>query len=174
MKTSNLSSSSLASSSLKATPSSSWGLSVVSARRRATLSSKSGHTSTRSGTARSPRGGFLKTQRHTLLRFIVVGFERSVSVRRAGAYNVSVLPFTPYSPKCLEGEFCELRHNGVLRSSQARSSRKFRCSIVHSPGPMGQDLSRLDPLQEMCSLEDARCLPMRHHARRGKGNLVAR
>jgi ketosteroid isomerase-like protein len=33
---------------------------------------------------------------------VVVGFERSVSVGRAGAYNVSVLPFTPYSPKCLE------------------------------------------------------------------------
>src|SRR5215218_5943084 len=109
MKTSNLSSSSLASSSPKATPSSSWGLSVVSARRRATRSSKSGHTSTRSGTARSPRGGFLKTQRHTLARFIVVGFERSVSVGRAGAYNVSVLPFCPYSPYCLEGEFCEVR-----------------------------------------------------------------
>jgi ketosteroid isomerase-like protein len=29
---------------------------------------------------------------------VVVGFERSVSVGRAGAYNVSVLPFTPYSP----------------------------------------------------------------------------
>jgi hypothetical protein len=37
-----------------------------------------------------------------LPRFIVVGFERSVSVGRAGAYNVSVLPFCPYSPKCVE------------------------------------------------------------------------
>src|SRR5215213_9401333 len=25
--------------------------------------------------------------------------------------------FPAYSPKCPEGEFCELRHNGVLRSS---------------------------------------------------------
>ena len=33
---------------------------------------------------------------------VVVGFERSVSVGGAGAYNVSVLPFTPYSPECLE------------------------------------------------------------------------
>jgi hypothetical protein len=31
-----------------------------------------------------------------------VGFERSVSVGRAGAYNVSVLPFCPYSPECVE------------------------------------------------------------------------
>src|SRR5215212_9997948 len=114
MKTSNLSSSVLASSSPKATPSSSWGLSVVSARRRATRSRRSGHTSTRSGTARSPRGGFLKTQGHTLRRCIVVGFERSVSVGRAGAYNVSVLPFTPYSLKCLEGVFSEVRNRGCL------------------------------------------------------------
>jgi hypothetical protein len=32
------------------------------------------------------------------------------------------LPPRPYSPKCLEEELCELRLNGVLRSS-------------HSPGP---------------------------------------
>ena len=61
-----------------------------------------GHTSTRSGTARSPSSALLKTQVHTLPRFIVVGFERSVSVGRAGDYNVSVLPFTTYSPECLE------------------------------------------------------------------------
>src|SRR5829696_4753318 len=42
---------------------------------------------------------------------VVVGFERSVSVRRAGAYNVSVLPFTPYSPKYLEGVFSAVPHS---------------------------------------------------------------
>jgi hypothetical protein len=131
MKTSNLSSSSLASSSPKATSSSSWVLSVVSARRRATRSSKSGHTSTRSGTARSPRGGFLKTQRHTLLRFIVVGFERSVSVGRAEAYNVSVLPFTPYSPECVEEEFCEVRAGHVrLASCSHRASLKGGVHLI--------------------------------------------
>ena len=28
-----------------------------------------------------------------------------------------------YSPKCVEVEFCELRHNGVLRSSEEQLSR---------------------------------------------------
>jgi hypothetical protein len=27
-----------------------------------------------------------------------------------------VLPLSPYSPECVEGEFSEVRHNGVLRS----------------------------------------------------------
>src|SRR5215217_351687 len=45
-----------------------------------------------------------------------------------------------YSPKCLEVEFCELRHNGVLRSSfkpgykqlATRSSRPYLpCSMGH-------------------------------------------
>src|SRR5215217_1758010 len=134
MKTSNLSSSSLASSSPKATPSSSWVLSAVSARRRATRSSKSGHTSTRSGTARSPRGGFLKTQRHTLPRFIVVGFERSVSVGRAGAYNVSVLPFCPYSSKCLEGEFSEVLHSpGPMQRTSYVEYQRARPSVHKNP-----------------------------------------
>src|SRR5215208_6972795 len=56
---------------------------------------------------------------------VVVGFERSVSVGRAGAYNVSILPFCPYSPYCLEGEFSEVRGDGVLGTSQSARSRKF-------------------------------------------------
>src|SRR5215217_6127247 len=132
MKTSNLSSSSLASSSPKATPSSSWGLSVVSARRRATRSSKSGHTSTRSGTARSPRGGILKTQRHKLPRFIVVGFERSVSVGRAGAYNVSALLVVLIHPSAWKGNsrnFASGVYLGGLRSSGVSG---FRCHQPHA------------------------------------------
>jgi hypothetical protein len=30
-----------------------------------------------------------------------------------------------YSPECVEEEFCELRHNGVLRSSQSELQETF-------------------------------------------------
>jgi hypothetical protein len=43
-------------------------MSAISSSRRAARLSKSGHTSTRSETARSPSTGVLKTQRHTLRR----------------------------------------------------------------------------------------------------------
>jgi hypothetical protein len=32
-------------------------------------------------------------------------------------YRYGPPSFRPYSPECVEVEFCELRHNGVLRSS---------------------------------------------------------
>src|SRR5215217_6556281 len=35
----------------------------------------------------------------------------------------------PYSPKCLEGEFCELRHDGVLRSSPAGVAPPLRRAV---------------------------------------------
>src|SRR5215212_6249802 len=131
MKTSNLSSSSLASSSPKATPSSSWGLSVVSARRRATRSSKSGHTSTRSGMARSPRCGILKTQRHKLPRFIVVGFERSVSVGRAGVYNVSALLVVLIHPSAWKGDSRNFASGGLFGRSKKFGS--IRVSVPPAP-----------------------------------------
>jgi hypothetical protein len=42
-----------------------------------------------------------------------------------GIHAVGSGPFLPYSPKCVEGEFCELRLYGVLRSSHKALSTKF-------------------------------------------------
>ncbi len=36
------------------------------------------------------------------------------------------VPSCPYSPKCLEDEFCELRHDGVLGSSIHLATAKIR------------------------------------------------
>src|SRR5215204_3879407 len=93
-------------------------------------------TTTTSSHARpyGPSGGFLKTQRHTLPRFIVVGFERSVSVGRAGAYNVSVLPFCPYSSKCLEGVFSEVLHSpGPMQRTSYVEYQRARPSVHKNP-----------------------------------------
>jgi hypothetical protein len=35
-----------------------------------------------------------------------------------------------YSPKCVEDEFCELRHNGVLGSSSIRCSPKLALGLA--------------------------------------------
>src|SRR5215211_959661 len=41
----------------------------------------------------------------------------SRELSRAGLCSSVGPPYCPYSPKCVEGEFCELRHHGVLGSS---------------------------------------------------------
>src|SRR5215213_4305132 len=55
-----------------------------------------------------------------------------------GPGRCSLDPFSwPYSPKCSEGVFCELRHNGVLRSSAL-----LWCSGAHTRSP-GRRMLRL-------------------------------
>src|SRR5215217_3135661 len=42
-------------------------------------------------------------------------------------------PAKIYSPECVEGEFCELRRDGVLRSSHTSGSRKLHhplCPLI--------------------------------------------
>src|SRR5918999_4125909 len=40
-----------------------------------------------------------------------------------------------YSPECVEGKFCELRHNGVLRSSLAESSSQPQQTLAERLTP---------------------------------------
>jgi hypothetical protein len=41
----------------------------------------------------------------------------SGEVSRVGDSTSLKLRISPYSPECVEGDFCELRHNAVLGSS---------------------------------------------------------
>ena len=57
----------------------------------------------------------------------------------------------PYSPSCPEGEFCELRDNGVLRSSaivKACKGRKFSDNMGSGPGSSG-DGGRLSSREDV-------------------------
>src|SRR5215207_1110209 len=60
------------------------------------------------------------------------------------------LPPRVFSHQCLEGEFCELRHNGVLRSSLPASNSQATPKIAYlsdTPAPDLRDHSRIE-LQE--------------------------
>jgi hypothetical protein len=52
----------------------------------------------------------------------------------------------PYSPKCVELEFCELRLLGILRSSSLRSSPKFEPTLS-PPGSLVRALTPSKPLR---------------------------
>src|SRR5919112_4808545 len=47
------------------------------------------------------------------------------------AFWLARAPSCPYSPDCGEEEFCELRLNGVLRSSRPRRIATLHTKIVH-------------------------------------------
>jgi hypothetical protein len=67
------------------------------------------------------------------------GFVKEPCLRPAeGRYPpTAVLQALPsnffYSPKLVEEEFSELRHDGVLRSSHTSDSPKFAPRILHHP-----------------------------------------
>jgi len=54
------------------------------------------------------------------------------TMRRIGKIS-SLLWIGAYSPNCLEGEFCELRDNGVLRSSLRKFGKKASHFLDLSP-----------------------------------------